>query len=66
MDEKTLKTLEFDKIREMLARHAVNDEAKDRAMTIVPSAELALVETALADTDGAVVMILKQKKPSRI
>ncbi len=63
MDEKTLRTLEFDKIREMLAKHAVNDETKERALSITPLTELASVKSALADTDAAVVMILKYGSP---
>ncbi len=63
MDEKTLRTLEFDKIREMLSKHAINDEAKDRAQKIKPFTELVAVKSALADTDGAVVMICKYGSP---
>ena len=63
MDEKTLRTLEFDKIREMLSKHAVNDETKERAEQIKPFTELASVKSALADTDGAVVMICKYGSP---
>ncbi len=63
MDEKTLRTLEFDKIREMLSKHAVNDEAKERAHKISPLTELITVKSALADTDGAVVMICKYGSP---
>ncbi len=63
MDEKTLKTLEFDKIREMLVKYVVNDEAKEMARTIVPFTELLSVKSALADTDAAVVMICKYGSP---
>lgn len=63
MDEKTLRTLEFDKIREMLSKHAVNDEAKEKTHKISPLTELITVKSALADTDGAVVMICKYGSP---
>ena len=37
MDEKNLHTLEFTKIREMLAAHALTDGAKERALSLLPA-----------------------------
>ena len=63
MDEKTLKTLEFDKIREMLAAHAINGDTKEKARKLSPKTELSEVKALLADTDSAVVMISKYGSP---
>lgn len=37
--EKTLKTLEFDKIRQMLASHALTDGAKELSLSLVPTSD---------------------------
>lgn len=63
MDTKTLKTLEFDKVKELLAELAVNNEAKDTAMSLVPQDELDKVKLALSDTDRSVVAICKYGTP---
>jgi len=51
MDKKTLKTLEFNRITEMLAELAVNDETKRAAEALMPQKALEAVKTALSDTD---------------
>lgn len=63
MDEKTLRTLEFDKIREKLAEYAVNDVTKEKALKLVPSADIKAVNLALSDTDSAAVTICKYGSP---
>lgn len=64
MDRKTLRILEFDKILDMLSKHAVNDETKERVQNLSPRTDFDAVNTALNDTDGAVVMICKYGSPS--
>ncbi len=64
MDDKTLRTLEFDKIRTKLAEYAVNDAAKELAMTLFPFDNIDDVNTALSETDAASVMICKFGSPS--
>ena len=63
MDKKTLKTLEFNKITEMLAELAVNEETKKAAKELGPKTTLAAVKTVLSDTDKAVVSICKYGAP---
>ena len=63
MEEKTLKTLEFDKIREMLAELCINSDTKELAMQLVPKTNIDYVKSALKDTDDAVVSICKFGTP---
>ncbi len=63
MEEKTLKTLEFDKICEMLAELCINDDAKKLAMQLVPNNDIDYVKSALKDTDNAVVSVCKYCTP---
>lgn len=63
MDKKTLKTLEFNKITEMLAELAVNDETKRAAEALMPQKTLEAVKKALSDTDKAVISICKFGAP---
>ncbi len=63
MDEKTLLTLEFDKIREKLAEYAVNEVAKEKARKLVPETDIEKVKLSLADTDGAAVSVCKYGSP---
>ncbi len=51
--EKTLKTLEFDKIRSMLASHALTEGARDRALTLVPTSDRDDILHRLAKTTDA-------------
>ena len=64
MEEKTFKTLEFNKIREMLSDICINDESKEEAFATKPFSSLAEVEMALTDTDNAVVAVYKFGAPS--
>ena len=51
--EKSLKTLEFDKIREMLASCALTDGAKEAARTLVPSDDIEVVSLRQRQTTDA-------------
>lgn len=64
MEEKTLRVLEFDKILEMLSKHAINDETKERVKKLSPQNDFDIIKANLEDTDGAVVMICKYGSPS--
>ncbi len=57
--EKTLKILEFDKIRDRLAASAVNARTADIAKALTPDTSLARVEKSLSDTDAAYVLVCK-------
>ncbi len=59
MEEKTLKTLEFDKIRGMLAELCVNEDTKQAALKLCPQNDISVVKRILDDTDKAVVSICK-------
>ncbi len=63
MDEKTLRTLEFDKICDKLCEYAVNDETKGKAKKLCPMTSLEEVRTKLAETDNASVMICQYGTP---
>ena len=54
--EKAIKTLEFDKIRQMLYEVAPTAGAKEMALSLMPSASAAEVRTLLAETDAAKAM----------
>ncbi len=63
MELKTLKTLEFDKICDMLADLCINDDAKVSAAKLVPDTEADIIKKALLDTDFAVVSMCKFGAP---
>lgn len=63
MDNKTLKTLEFDKILERLGEFAKNDGAKKLALALEPVSVRRFAEQMLDETDAAVTMILKYGSP---
>ena len=63
MEEKTLQTLEFNKIREMLSLCAVNEDAKKLALKLMPCADINGVKLGLADTDAGTVMLYKYGTP---
>ena len=63
MEHKTLKTLEYDKILQMLSGFAKNDAAKAKISELEPSDNLRAVEQTLAETDAAVTFILKYGSP---
>ena len=51
--EKSIRTLELPAVLELLARHAVSDEAKARCLRLRPSTAAATVEHLLDETDAA-------------
>lgn len=59
MEEKSLSTLEFTKIRKSLAEYCKNDDAKTMAEELLPSPSFREVEQMLLETDAAVIMSLK-------
>lgn len=63
MEQKTLKTLEFDKILLRLSELAKNDAAKELALNLVPSNNFRAVSQMLDETDAAVTLILKYGSP---
>lgn len=63
MEHKSLKTLEFDKILEMLAELAKNDAAKTIALGLEPTNNIRAVEQTLDETDAAVQLLLKFGSP---
>lgn len=63
MESKTLKTLEFDKILQLLCEYAKNDAAKERALALKPTADRRAAEQALLETDAASTLILKYGSP---
>ncbi len=54
--EKAIKTLEFDKIRQMLSDVAPTEGSKAMATELMPSESIAEVRTLLAETDAAKAM----------
>ena len=58
--EKSAATLELPAILAMLARHAVSDAAKERALAVSPSTDAATVKRLLAETSAARGMMVKR------
>ena len=63
MEEKTLKTLEFDKVIGMLAQYAHNEGAREKILKIYPERNIRAVRRMLMQTDGAYVMVCKHGTP---
>ncbi|MBR5152705.1 MAG: endonuclease MutS2 [Clostridia bacterium] len=63
MEQKTLKTLEYDKILELLCGFAKNEATAVRILALTPSSDFRQVEQTLAETDSAVTLILKYGMP---
>lgn len=63
MEIKSMKTLEFHKILQMLSTFAKNDTTKDLIQTLAPSADFRVVEQTLAETDAAIQLILQYGTP---
>lgn len=63
MELKTLKTLEYDKILNMLSGFAKNQGTKDRIAGLEPASDIRIVEQTLDETDAAVTLILKYGSP---
>ncbi len=63
MNEKVIKTLEFDKIREKLHKYAFSEKAKDICLKIKPMTDVAKIETMLEETNAALLRIWKSGRP---
>ncbi|MBR2452836.1 MAG: endonuclease MutS2, partial [Clostridia bacterium] len=63
IEEKTLKTLEFNKICGILADFAVCEDSKQKALSIMPKSVLEEAKRDLSMTDAAVVMVMKYGSP---
>lgn len=63
MEAKTLQTLEYPKILEMLSAFAKNEETKHHIASLCPSDHPGAVSQMLAETDAAVTLILKYGAP---
>ena len=62
--EKSLRTLEFPRVLEMLAGQCVTQEAKDRAMKLRPSTEEREVQRLMDETTAARAMMDLHGAPS--
>ena len=62
--EKSLHTLELPAVLEMLAREAVSESAKELALGLTPSADLAEVRHRLSETGAAKTMMVVRGSPS--
>lgn len=59
MNSKCLTTLEYDKIRDMLAGHASTEPGRKKALSLLPSDSLFDIEHSLANTEDALKRILR-------
>ncbi len=57
MQEKSLRVLEFTKIRERLATHAITQTGANLCLSLLPYERLAEVNQALAETEEAVIVL---------
>ncbi|MCD7708979.1 MAG: endonuclease MutS2 [Clostridiales bacterium] len=64
MNEKSLHTLEFDKIRAMLAAHASCEKAKARCLCLAPQSDLREIGGLLANTGDALSRLCKASSPN--
>ena len=64
MEERVLKKLEFDKIREMLADHAASAMGKELCRALVPSTDLWEIKRMLQETDEAFSLLMRYGDPS--
>ena len=62
--EKSIRTLELPAVLELLARHAVSDEAKARCLRLRPAPDAAAVEHLLDETDAAKTRLGLHGSPS--
>ena len=60
MNQKVFKTLEYNKIIELLATHASSDKAKKMCLELLPSDEKSMIEVALKQTNDALSRIYKK------
>ncbi|MBO5504855.1 MAG: endonuclease MutS2 [Clostridia bacterium] len=64
MEKKTLKTLEYNKIIDILEGFAVSESAKKMVRELKPFVSIKRVSRALALTDSAYIMLMKYGTPS--
>ena len=57
MKERTLRVLEFTRIREMMAEGALTEAGAEKCRTLTPSDDLATVQTLQAETEEAAVIL---------
>ena len=62
MNERTLKKLEFHKIKEMLKAHAVTESGKERVEALLPSSDYEEVVKLQQETAEALAMSVKKGK----
>ena len=62
--KKAIKTLEFDKIRELLADCAATEGAKKLALSLMPESDLVRIKRRQAETSAARYLIMKKAPPS--
>ena len=60
MNQKVFKTLEYNKIIEILAAHASSEKAKKMCLELLPLNDKAMIETALQQTNDALTRIYKK------
>lgn len=63
MNEKVIKTLEFDKIREELHKYAFSEKAKDICLKMKPMTDVSRIEKMLEETNAALSRIWKAGRP---
>jgi len=63
-NEKSLKTLEFDKIKKMLIENADTEPGKNRCESLKPYAELGIINATLKQTSEAASMIMRKGRLS--
>lgn len=63
MDERTLRILEFDKIKAKLISHASSELGKELAEAIVPLTDFEVVSALLKETDDGVAYIVRKGSP---
>ena len=56
MEEKTLKVLEYDKVLERVAAHAVSDRAKSEVLAILPCSDLDVADRIQRTVEQAIVL----------
>ena len=57
MKERTLRVLEFTRIREMMAEGALTEAGAEKCRTLTPSDDLATVQALQAETEEAAVIL---------
>lgn len=63
MEQKTLITLEYDKILNKVTNHAITDGAKESITSLFPVSDFDGAKRSLEETDAAMVMVLKFGSP---